>query len=242
MLLEIVDLTVAYGAIAALRHASLSLDVAEFVTLIGSNGAGKSTLLRTISGLHRPVSGRIRFDGHEIAGIGPHRLVAMGIGHVIEGGRSFGPLTVRENLRLGAYARNASAGDLASDLDRVFALFPVLQERQDQRASTLSGGQRQMLAIARGLMARPRLLLLDEPSQGLAPLVIDSIFEVLLELHRGGLGILLVEQNAFIALEVAQRAYILEVGQIVAEGTAASLRHDPKVIDLYLGGEMHRGD
>jgi branched-chain amino acid transport system ATP-binding protein len=242
MLLEVADLTVAYGAISALRGVSIALDEGEFITLIGSNGAGKSTLLRTISGLHRPIGGHIRLDGQEVAGMSSHRLVAMGIGHVVEGGRSFGPLTVRENLRLGAYARKANAGELASDLDRVFALFPVLRERQEQRASTLSGGQRQMLAIARGLMARPRVLLLDEPSQGLAPLVIDSIFEVLQELHRSGLAILLVEQNAFIALEVAQRAYILEVGQIVAHGAASVLRHDPKVIDLYLGGEMHHHD
>ncbi|MGE0798592.1 MAG: ABC transporter ATP-binding protein [Lautropia sp.] len=239
MLLEVRDLTVAYGAIKALRGISLTVGGGEFVTLIGSNGAGKSTLLRTISGLHRPSGGSIRFNGQDLASMGAHRVVSAGVGHVAEGGRSFGPLTVRENLRLGAFARKLSPAEMESELERVYALFPILKDRRDQAASTLSGGQRQMLAIARGLMTKPRLLLLDEPSQGLAPLVIDSILEVLQELHRGGLSILLVEQNAFIALEVAQRAYILEVGEVVAEGSAATLRADRKVIDLYLGGESH---
>jgi branched-chain amino acid transport system ATP-binding protein len=232
-MLEVDSLSVSYGGIHALRGVSIRVNDGEFVTLIGTNGAGKSTLLRAISGMVRPRAGSIRLGGRDITGKAPNDLVGLGLCHIVEGGRSFAPLTVVENLRLGAYTR--SDGAIEADLERVFTMFPALAQRRHQRAATLSGGERQMLAIARGLMTRPKMLLLDEPSQGLAPKIIDSIFDRLIELNRSSLTILMVEQNAVLALDVARRAYVIEVGEIVLEGPTEALSRDRRIEELYLG-------
>jgi branched-chain amino acid transport system ATP-binding protein len=234
VLLSVSELTVSYGAIRALHGVSCEVDDGEIVALIGANGAGKSTTLRTISGLLRPESGAICFYGRRIDGMAGHRVARLGIGHVPEGRKPFVDLSVRENLMLGALSRPRSERPKA--LDRVFRSFPRLKERLGQAAGTLSGGELQMLAMGRGLMARPRLLMLDEPSMGLSPILVREIFSIITEINRQGTAILLVEQNAFMALEVADRAYVLETGRVVLSGTTAELARDPRVKSAYLGG------
>jgi branched-chain amino acid transport system ATP-binding protein len=233
-MLELSDIHVRYGNILALQGLSLRVDQGELVALIGSNGAGKSTTLRTISGLLRPSQGTITFEGADITGASTDRIVSLGISHCPEGRRIFGGLSVAENLRLGAVSRSDSAA-VAADLDMVCELFPVLRERLGQAGGTLSGGEQQMLAIGRALMSRPRLLLLDEPSLGLAPLMVERIFATIDALKRQGRTILLVEQNVHQALDVADRAYVVETGRITLDGAAEVLRHDPKVEQSYLG-------
>jgi len=236
MLLDLAGVEVRYGAIRALQGVSLKVDEGELVALIGSNGAGKSTTLRTISGLLRPTQGTITFAGDDITKASSDRIVARGISHCPEGRRIFGGLTVAENLRLGAVSRPRSdSRAIAEDLTTILELFPVLKERLAQPGGTLSGGEQQMLAIGRALMTRPRLLLLDEPSLGLAPLMVERIFATIAELKRAGRTILLVEQNVHQAFEVADRAYVLETGRVTLEGAADVLRHDPKVEQSYLG-------
>ncbi len=232
-MLELSDIHVAYGGIRALSGVSLRVEAGELVALIGSNGAGKSTTLKTISGLLRPRQGAIHYEGQEITRAATDRIVALGISHCPEGRRIFGRLSVRENLLLGAVQRGGQ--DLHADLDRVYELFPRLKERLSQAGGTLSGGEQQMLAIGRALMSRPRLLLLDEPSLGLAPLMVERIFEVIGELKRQGATILLVEQNVHHALDLADRAYVLESGRVTLEGPAAELKHNPLVEQSYLG-------
>jgi branched-chain amino acid transport system ATP-binding protein len=231
--LEVRDLHVSYGEIPALKGISLSVGAGEIVALLGSNGAGKTTTLRTLSGLLAPRAGDIVLEDRPIAGLPAHVIVRRGIAHVPEGRRIFNRLTVRENLEMGAYTR--SDAGVAADLERVFALFPRLRERRAQVAGTLSGGEQQMLAIARALMGSPRLLLLDEPSMGLAPVLVEQIFETVQDINRQGTTILLVEQNAALALDVAQRAYVLEPGSIVLSGAAADLARDQDVRRAYLG-------
>lgn len=233
MLLSVRDLIVDYGAIRALHGVSFEVNECEIVTLIGANGAGKSTALRTISGLLRPVAGEIAFDGRRIGGLPGHRVARLGLAHVPEGRQPFALLSVRENLLLGAY--NRPRGEVAAAMDRVFASFPRLKERLNQTAGTLSGGELQMLATGRGLMARPKLLALDEPSMGLSPILVREIFAIIEEINRQGTAILLVEQNAHMALGIAHRAYVLETGQVAFAGPAAALRDDPKVKAAYLG-------
>ncbi len=232
--LELREVEVSYGNILALKGVSLTVAEGELVTLIGSNGAGKSTTLKTISGLLRPRAGTIRYRGQALDHLSPHRIVALGISQCPEGRRLFGRLTVAENLRLGAVQRRDRDG-VRRDVERVYGLFPVLRERNRQTAATLSGGEQQMLAIGRSVMSRPRLLLLDEPSLGLAPLLVGAIFETIRQLKREGATILLVEQNARLALEVADRAYVMETGRIMLAGPAAELKHNPQVEHTYLG-------
>jgi branched-chain amino acid transport system ATP-binding protein len=232
--LELADVHVRYGNIRALQGVSLRVETGELVALIGSNGAGKSTTLRTISGLLRPTQGSIAFEGADITSAPTDRIVALGISHCPEGRRIFGSLSVSDNLRLGAVSRS-DAARVAADLDMVLELFPLLRERLGQAGGTLSGGEQQMLAIGRALMSRPRLLLLDEPSLGLAPLMVERIFATIAELKQQGRTILLVEQNVHQALDVADRAYVVETGRITLDGPAEVLRHDPKVEQSYLG-------
>ncbi|HTX54263.1 MAG TPA: ABC transporter ATP-binding protein [Candidatus Baltobacteraceae bacterium] len=232
-MLEIQDLHVYYGQIHALKGISLQVGEGEIVALLGNNGAGKTTTLRTLSGLLRPRAGQVLLDGTPIHGLPPHTVVQRGIAHSPEGRKVFNRLTVLENLEMGAYLRKES--DIGEDLEQMFALFPRLRERRQQTAGTLSGGEQQMLAIGRALMARPRLLLLDEPSMGLAPLLVEQIFDTVADINRRGTTILLVEQNASIALSVAQRAYVLETGAIVLEGLASDLVQNPEVQRAYLG-------
>jgi branched-chain amino acid transport system ATP-binding protein len=235
-MLELTDVHVRYGSIRALQGVSLQVNQGELVALIGSNGAGKSTTLRTISGLLRPSQGRITFEGEDITAASSDRIVTRGISQCPEGRRVFGGLTVGENLRLGAVSRGrADSRAVGEDLDMVLALFPLLRERLGQAGGTLSGGEQQMLAIGRALMSRPRLLLLDEPSLGLAPLMVERIFETIAELKRQGRTILLVEQNVHHAFDVADRAYVLETGRITLDGPADVLRSDRKVEQSYLG-------
>ncbi len=234
-MLTLSDLEVSYGAIRALRGISLDVQAGELVALIGSNGAGKTTTLRTISGLLRPVAGTATFGGDDLSRLAPHQIVRMGISHVPEGRQIFGSLSIQDNLHLGAVARKDRTL-MSDDLERVFALFPVLKQRLRQPGATLSGGEQQMLAIGRALMARPRLLLLDEPSLGLAPLLVERIFESIAQLKAEGTTILLVEQNARQALEVADRGYVLETGRVAIEGPAVELAADPDVERAYLGG------
>jgi branched-chain amino acid transport system ATP-binding protein len=235
-MLEIKNLAVNYGAIAALHGISLSVPDGQIVTLVGANGAGKTTTLKTISGLLKPASGEIVYDGQNIAGLPPHRIVARGVSQSPEGRMIFANLTVHENLQLGAYLQK-NRETVRRELERVFGLFPRLKEREGQIAGTLSGGEQQMLAIGRALMSRPRLLLLDEPSLGLAPLLVKTIFEKIVEINREqGLTILLVEQNANLALEISHSAYVLETGKVVLQGSSAELRQNPKVKSAYLGG------
>lgn len=233
MLLEVKDLAVAYGKISALHGVSLDVDEGEVVTLVGANGAGKTTLLKTLSGLRKVSGGSITFDGQQIVGLRGHKRVGLGICQAPEGRGIFPGMTVAENLAMGAYSRGKPDDD---DLDRVFTLFPRLAERRKQYGGTLSGGEQQMLAIGRALMARPRLLLLDEPSMGLAPQVIQLIFRIIREINEQGTTILLVEQNAVQALTVADRAYVLETGRIVKTGTGQELLGDASIIEAYLGG------
>jgi len=234
MLLDVEDLNVYYGAIHALQGISFSVEKGEIVTLIGANGAGKSTTLRTISGLLRPRRGAVRFRGDDITMTPAEQIVRLGIGHVPEGRRIFAPLTVRENLEMGAFTRSNSA-EIAQSMERAFASFPRLKERINQLGGTLSGGEQQMLATARGLMSQPTLLLLDEPSMGLSPIMVEEIFRIIKEINAQGTSILLVEQNALMALQVAHRAYVLETGRIVLQGTAKELRESSRVREAYLG-------
>ena len=233
-LLAVESLDVRYGAIHALRGVSFSVAAGEIVTLIGSNGAGKSTLLRAVSGLVRPSAGRILLEGVDVTGHRPEAIVALGCSHVPEGRRIFANLTVLENLRMGAWPRR---GGEAEGLERVFALFPRLRERLTQAGGTLSGGEQQMLAIGRALMAEPKVLLLDEPSLGLAPLLVKQIFSIVREINAQGTTVVLVEQNAHQALRVAHRAYVLETGTLALEGSARELANDPRVRAAYLGDE-----
>ncbi|HVN85797.1 MAG TPA: ABC transporter ATP-binding protein [Candidatus Binatia bacterium] len=235
MLLAITDLHVSYGAVHALQGVSLSVNAGEIVTLIGSNGAGKSTLLRCVSGLVPAAAGEIVFDKTvRLNRLAAHTIVREGISHVPEGRQIFANLSVRENLLLGAY-RHHDREEIRETMERAFTLFPVLRERQQQSASTLSGGEQQMLAIGRALMARPQLLLLDEPSLGLAPLVVQKIFAIIQEINAQGTTILLVEQNAHMALRVAQRGYVLQAGCVVLEGAGTDLLKSPEVRAAYLG-------
>jgi branched-chain amino acid transport system ATP-binding protein len=234
-LLKVAGLTVHYGAIQALRGISFEVARGEIITLIGSNGAGKSTTLNGISQVVKKTAGRVVFDGRDITGLAPDRIVASGLVQVPEGRRIFANLTVRENLEMGAYTRKDRAG-VRRDGERVYDIFPRLRERQRQVAGTLSGGEQQMLAMGRALMASPRLLLLDEPSMGLAPILVDEIFSVIRRINETGATVLLVEQNAYKALGIAARAYILETGQVVKSGPAPELLKDDAVKAAYLGG------
>jgi branched-chain amino acid transport system ATP-binding protein len=233
-MLTLENISVSYGAIRALKGVSMHVEQGEVVTLIGANGAGKTTTLRTITGLLSPTEGRILFEGQEISGKPTHQLVARGISMSPEGRGVFANLTVRENLQMGAYLKKNKA-EIAADLERGFRMFPRLKERESQKAGTLSGGEQQMLAMARALMSRPRLLLLDEPSLGLAPLVVHTIFEAIDEIRGEGTTILLVEQNAHAALKHSDRAYVLETGHIVMEGPSKELAADPRIKEAYLG-------
>ncbi len=233
-LLEVEDIRTFYGSIEALKGISLVVEEGEVVTLIGANGAGKSTTLRSISGLTSPRFGSIRFRGQEIGNMPAQEIVRLGVSQSPEGRRTFQRMTVRENLELGAYLRRDA--NVRADLDRVFDLFPRLQERQRQKAGTMSGGEQQMLAMGRALMADPTLLLLDEPSMGLAPILVDRIYECVAEIKRQGTTILLVEQNANYALEVSTRGYVLETGRVVLADESVRLRENPEVQKAYLGG------
>jgi branched-chain amino acid transport system ATP-binding protein len=233
-MLTLENISVGYGAIRALKGVSMRVEQGEVVTLIGANGAGKTTTLRTITGLLTPTEGRVTFEGEEIGGKPTHQLVARGISMSPEGRGVFANLTVRENLQMGAYLKK-NKSEIAEDLERGFHMFPRLKEREAQKAGTLSGGEQQMLAMARALMSRPRLLLLDEPSLGLAPLVVHTIFEAIDEIRGKGTTILLVEQNAHAALKHSDRAYVLETGKIVMEGPSKELAADPRIKEAYLG-------
>jgi branched-chain amino acid transport system ATP-binding protein len=232
--LEIDGLHVYYGAIHALKGVSLRVGTGEIVTLIGANGAGKSTTLRAINGLNRPREGTIRFQGDDITNSTPHSIVKNGIAQSPEGRRLFPRMSVIENLEMGAFQRTDKE-NFAADMDRVFELFPRLHERRTQKAGTMSGGEQQMCAIGRALMARPKLLLLDEPSMGLAPIFVEKIFEIVQEINAQGTPVLLVEQNALMALDVANRAYVMETGRITLEGPAAELKTNERVQKAYLG-------
>jgi branched-chain amino acid transport system ATP-binding protein len=232
--LEVQDLHVYYGEIHALKGVSIRLAGGEIVALLGNNGAGKTTTLRTVSGLLRPRSGEVHLAGEPIHRLAPHETVARGVAHAPEGRRIFNRLSVSENLAMGAYLRS-DARAVHEDMGRVFALFPRLKERRLQVAGTLSGGEQQMLAIGRALMTRPRVLLLDEPSMGLAPLLVEQIFDTIGRINREGMTILLVEQNAAVALSVAHRAYVLETGRVILTGSAAELHEHPEVRRAYLG-------
>jgi branched-chain amino acid transport system ATP-binding protein len=234
MLLTVDRISVHYGAVQAVRDVSFFVRRGEIVTLIGANGAGKSTILRALSGVVRPSAGSIAHDGKPIAGLPSHRIARLGIAHVPEGRGVFANMSVLENLEMGGYARS-SGKEVGESLERAFALFPRLAERAGQLAGTLSGGEQQMLAIGRGLVQRPDLLLLDEPSMGLSPVLVSEIFRMIGEIRRAGTTILLVEQNASMALALADRAYVLEAGEIVLEGKASDLQEDPKVRSAYLG-------
>jgi len=234
MLLEVKDIHVHYGQVAALKGISLEVGEADFITLIGSNGAGKSTTLRAISGLEHPSSGVIIFDGQRIEQLSADKIVKLGIAHVPEGRRVFKDLTVTENLLLGAFIRDNQA-EIQQDLEKTFERFPRLRERRDQSARTMSGGEQQMVAIGRALMSRPRLLLLDEPSLGLAPVIVQEIARILVEINKQGVSIVLVEQNAELALELARHGYVLETGTISLEGEASGLMDNEHVRKAYLG-------
>jgi branched-chain amino acid transport system ATP-binding protein len=235
MLLEVIDLNVYYGVIHALQGISFDVDQGEIVTLIGANGAGKSTTLKTISGILRPRSGDVRLHDESIRTLPAQQIVRRGIVHVPEGRKIFAPLTVQENLEMGAYSRKDPV-EIQQDMERVFKSFPRLKERLGQYGGTLSGGEQQMLAIGRGMMARPNVLLLDEPSMGLAPILVEEIFAIIKEINAQGVSILLVEQNALMALSVAHRGYVLETGRIVLADTAERLMDNPQVQTAYLGG------
>lgn len=241
-MLKVEDVRAAYGAIQVLHGVSVEVGAGEAVAILGPNGAGKTTLLRTIAGFLKPRGGRIAFDGRDITGILPAAFVRAGVGQVMEGRQLFGPLTVLENLRLGAYIRygRAPRAEIEADIEQVYLLFPRLRERRDQRANTLSGGEQMMLAIGRAIMCKPRLLLLDEPSVGLAPLVVKAIFDALKALRDAGITLLVVEQNPEAAFALASRCYVLEVGRVVHQGTSAELRASQDLARFYLG--THDGD
>jgi branched-chain amino acid transport system ATP-binding protein len=234
--LELEDVRTFYGTIQALKGISIEVKAGEIVTLIGANGAGKSTTLRSINGLNHPRSGTIRFKGEDITRTPPHEIVRRGISQSPEGRKLFPRMTVVENLAMGAFQRE-DRSEIKEEMDRVFALFPRLAERKSQKAGTLSGGEQQMCAIGRALMARPKLLMLDEPSMGLAPIFVEKVFETIVEINQQGTPILLVEQNALMALEVADRGYVLQTGTIALSGSAQSLREDEGVRRTYLGEE-----
>lgn len=234
-MLELKDVNVFYGAIHALKNISLRIEVGEVVTLIGANGAGKTTTLKAISGMLRPKSGSIKLNGKEINTLDGTDIVKLGISHSPEGRRVFSKMSVMENLELGAYTRKDKA-EIKKDYEKVFSLFPRLMERKEQMAGTLSGGEQQMLAIGRALMSRPKLLLLDEPSMGLAPIIVKEIFSIIKDINNTGTTVLLVEQNANLALQAADRAYIIRNGEIEMEGSAKAFLQDEKVKNAYLGG------
>lgn len=234
ILLEIKDLNLFYGGIHALKGINLKVKEGEIITLIGANGAGKTSTLRAISSLEKIKNGEIIFKGENINGVFPNKLVARGLSHVPEGRKIFGNLTVMENLELGAYLRKDKK-EIKEDYEKVFEKFPILKERKNQNAGTLSGGEQQMLAIGRALMSRPKMLLLDEPSMGLAPMVVKAIFDTIVEINKAGTTVLLVEQNANMALSIANRAYVLETGNIVLEGDAKALLTNDKIRAAYLG-------
>ncbi|MBH46856.1 MAG: ABC transporter ATP-binding protein [Halobacteriovorax sp.] len=233
-ILEIKDLNVHYGAIHAIHGINLKVEEGEIVTLIGSNGAGKTTTLHTISGLLKPTSGEIVFKGQPIQGLPAHKIVAQGLAQTPEGRMVFPDLTVGENLEMGAFLRNNKA-EIAADLKKMFTLFPRLEERRKQHAGTLSGGEQQMLAIARAYMAKPKLLLLDEPSLGIAPILVQAIFDAIVEINRSGMTVLLVEQNAYAALKIAHRGYVLTTGEIAMQGPSAELISNEEIRKAYLG-------
>ena len=238
MLLELTDVRVHYGAVEALKGISFTVDHGEIVTLLGANGAGKTTTLKTVSGVRQVTTGTVTFEGEDIRGVPAHRRVEMGISQSPEGRGIFPGMTVTENLEMGAYARK---GSLAEEYERVFDLFPRLRERRKQSGGTLSGGEQQMLAIGRALMAKPKVLLLDEPSMGLAPMLVQQIFDIITEINQQGTTILLVEQNAAQALQRAHRAYVLETGNVVKTALAADLLADDSVRAAYLGGDVGGG-
>jgi branched-chain amino acid transport system ATP-binding protein len=235
MLLQVRDLNVYYGAIHALQGISFDVDEGEIVTLIGANGAGKSTTLKTVSGLLHPRSGQVILRDESLVNTAAQNIVRKGVIHVPEGRRIFAPLTVEENLEMGAFTRTDPA-EIRTSMERVFKSFPRLKERLSQLGGTLSGGEQQMLAIGRGMMARPKLLLLDEPSMGLAPILVEEIFSIIQEINSQGVSVLLVEQNALMALSIAHRGYVLETGRIVLTGTGQELLQNPQVMQAYLGG------
>ncbi|HHY94389.1 MAG TPA: ABC transporter ATP-binding protein [Firmicutes bacterium] len=234
-MLEVQGLSVYYGGVQALREVSLEVGAGEFVALIGANGAGKTTLLRTVSGLKKAAGGAIKYEGRDICRLSPETIVRLGLSHCPEGRRVWPHLTVRENLLLGAFTRR-QAREIKADLERVWRYFPRLYERQRQAAGTLSGGEQQMLAIGRALMARPRLLMLDEPSLGLAPIMVQGVAEIIKRINEDGTTVLLVEQNASMALRLASRTYVLETGRVVREGPSGELSEDEAVRSAYLGG------
>lgn len=234
MILETENLSVAYGPIEAVKGLSLRLEEGQLITIVGANGAGKSTTIRALSGEIRPSGGEIRYRGRAISRMAPHEIARLGIVQCPEGRRVFAGLSVLENLKLGAYGRGLQ-GEMKQGLDRVFGMFPRLAERREQLAGTLSGGEQQMLAIGRALMARPEVLLLDEPSLGLAPIMVQTVFEAIREINRAGTAVLLVEQNAFLALRTASYGYVLQTGRVVLEGTAKDLAMDEQMMRAYLG-------
>jgi branched-chain amino acid transport system ATP-binding protein len=234
-LLQVEGLEVSFGHVEAVKGIDFQLHEGQITTLVGANGAGKSTTLLALSGLVKKAAGRVVFDGQDITGLAPHKIVSAGVVQVAEGRATLTTLTVRENLELGAYTRRDGAAARASDLERIYALFPVLKDRADGLAGNLSGGEQQMLAIGRAMMARPRVLLLDEPSMGLAPIIVQDIFRTLREINKQGLTIFLVEQNVRQALKIADRAYVIETGAIVLEGSGRELLGNPRVQDAYLG-------
>jgi len=234
-ILKVENLVAGYGSITALKGISLHVDKGEIATLIGANGAGKTTLLNTISGLIPAREGTITFDGEDITRLSPDKIVRKGIVQVPEGRQIFSELSVLDNLRMGAYVRNKK-DDYTPELEKVFTIFPKLKERMHQKGGSLSGGEQQMLAIGRALMSKPKLLLMDEPSMGLAPVIVEGIFRVIEEINKQGVTILLIEQDAMLALKVADRAYVIETGTVALEGKASDLIHDDRVRDVYLGG------
>lgn len=234
--LTVENLEVTYGAITALRDVSFTVEEGEIVTLVGANGAGKTTTLRTITGMIAPRKGRIFFEGKDLLKVKAHNIVSSGVTHVPEGRGMFGNLTVMENLELATWTRRKDKGELKKDFDMVFSLFPRLAERKVQKAATLSGGEQQMLAVARALMSKGRLMLLDEPSMGLAPILVKEIFRILADINRQGTTLLLVEQNAHMALKIAHRAYVLETGSVSMQGSAQELAKDFRIKEAYLGG------
>ena len=234
-MLEVKDLAVNYGTAQALKGVSLTVGEGEVVALIGANGAGKTTMLRTISGLKSVRSGQVTFQGQRIDGVPAHDIVKRGVAHIPEGRIVFGPMSVYDNLKMGAYLRKDQKA-VAKDIERMYSLFPILKERRKQLSESLSGGEQQMLAVARALMAAPKLLLMDEPSMGLSPIMVENIGSIVKDIHQTGIGILLVEQNASMALALADRAYVLEVGTVVLEGPASAVAGNERVRTAYLGG------
>ncbi len=234
-MLELSNVNVYYGAIHALKDINLKIEAGEVVTLIGANGAGKSTTLKAISGIQKPKSGEIKLNGKNISSLNAPDIVKLGISHVPEGRRIFSKMSVMENLEMGAYTRDDKS-EIKKDFEKVFSLFPRLQERKEQMAGTLSGGEQQMLAIGRGLMSKPKLLLLDEPSMGLAPIIVDEIFSIIKDINKTGTTVLLVEQNAYMALNVSDRAYIIRNGEIEMEGNSKEMMEDERVRAAYLEG------